>query len=325
MFSQKVLRMHRSVVAIAGLVAAGMSLVATTRVQGQAAVQATAAMSAAVNRARGLIDAGEGVPARTLLDSMVAFSAAGSNDQAEALYWRAVLAERTTDAERDWKRMVVDVPLSPRVPDALLRLADLELLRGRPDAARGHLQRVKTDFSDSPQVAKAMVLIARSYFEERDVMHACETMNALRAVAVPDGELRLQAEEMQNRCAAAVAAAAAAASPTTSADASTGKSEPSRGEATKGGTKSETTKSESAKSEADAGRYSVQIAAYDTRAQADAVVKRLVKRGIKARVDGARKPYRVRVGRYETRAEATAALARLKKAGQKGFVAELEK
>ena len=75
----------------------------------------------------------------------------------------------------------------------------------------------------------------------------------------------------------------------------------------------------------DRARYTVQIAAYDTRAQAEAVVKRLVKRGMAARVDGTRKPYRVRVGRFDTRAEATAALARLKKAGQKGFVAELDR
>ncbi len=69
----------------------------------------------------------------------------------------------------------------------------------------------------------------------------------------------------------------------------------------------------------------MQLAAYDTRAQATALVKRLAKRKITARVDGDRKPYRVRVGRYETRAAASAALARLKKAGQSGFVAELPK
>ena len=71
--------------------------------------------------------------------------------------------------------------------------------------------------------------------------------------------------------------------------------------------------------------FSVQLAAYDFRSQATALVARLAKRGIKARVDGTAKPFRVRVGRYATREEAAAALARLKKAGQSGFVAELPK
>ena len=80
-----------------------------------------------------------------------------------------------------------------------------------------------------------------------------------------------------------------------------------------------------AKSETKSGgtRYGVQIAAYETREQANAVVKRMNKRGLSAHVDGDSKPYRVRIGRYETRKEAEAALARLKKQGQKGFVTVL--
>jgi cell division protein FtsN len=73
---------------------------------------------------------------------------------------------------------------------------------------------------------------------------------------------------------------------------------------------------------AGSGRYSVQLAAYDTRAEAAAAVQRFTQRDIAARVDGDQKPFRVRVGYYATRAEAVNALNRLKKLGLDGFVAE---
>jgi cell division protein FtsN len=72
-------------------------------------------------------------------------------------------------------------------------------------------------------------------------------------------------------------------------------------------------------------RYSVQLAAFDTRPEAEARVRQLGARQIDARVDGERKPFRVRTGYFATRAEATAALARFKRAGFNGFVAELVK
>jgi cell division septation protein DedD len=266
----------------------------------RAYAQASQGVTSAIGRARSMLDGGNGAAARNLLDSLVARTSPGSDDLAEALYWRAVLSERVNDGEKDWKRLVVDVPLSPRVPDALLRLGELEILRGRADVARAHFERIVRDFNDSPQRPKAMVWIARSYFEERDLVHACEAVTALRASPVPEGELRLQADEMHVRCTSAATSTPTPASPPAEAAAPSAAA-------------------------ADQIRYSLQFAAYDTKSQATALMQRLTKRGYKARIDGDRKPYRVRVGRYETKAEANAALARVKKAGQKAIVVELPK
>ena len=281
-------------------------LVATA---GSLAAQVSPVMTSAVGRARGLMDAGDAAAARVVLDSMVTRAEPNSDDMAEALFWRAVLSERVADGERDWKRLVVDIPFSPRVPDALLRLGELEVLRGRPAVARAHFERVLRDFSDSPQRPKVMIWIARTYFEERDIPHACASVNALDGV--PDGELRLQADDLKRRCAAAMANVEGAASPSPLSGAAppTSAAPPVEPETPRRSTTSSV--------------WSVQLAAYDTRAQANALVARLAKRGVKARIDGERKPFRVRVGRYDTRAEAAAMLARLKKQGQRGFVAEL--
>ena len=55
-------------------------------------------------------------------------------------------------------------------------------------------------------------------------------------------------------------------------------------------------------------RYTVQVAAYDTRADAAVLVKKLAARGIEARVSGTSKPFRVRLALHRTRKDANAEL-----------------
>jgi cell division protein FtsN len=66
--------------------------------------------------------------------------------------------------------------------------------------------------------------------------------------------------------------------------------------------------------------YSVQIAAYNHKTDAEKLVGGLVKRGYEARVDGDIIPFRVRIGRYSTAAEAEEALKKMKARHMDGFV-----
>jgi len=66
--------------------------------------------------------------------------------------------------------------------------------------------------------------------------------------------------------------------------------------------------------------YSVQVAAYTTKAQADKLASTLTNRGYAARVDGSVTPFRVRIGRYATTAEAEDALRKIKAKHMDGFV-----
>jgi hypothetical protein len=233
---------------------------------------------------------------------------AGTADFAEALYWRAVLAEGIGDAERDWKRLVIDVPLSPRTPDALVRLGELDMLRGHPAEARVYFTRLLRDFPAGPYRTRGLLWLTRSYFDERNLTGGCTALDSLRRVEIPDGELKLQSDELQRRCVgvprtvAPVTPPAVAATPVAAAPVAPTSAAPTPA--------------------AGSGRYSVQLAAYDTRAEAAAAVQRFTKRDIEARIDGEQKPFRVRVGYYATRAEAVSALSRLKKLGLGGFVAE---
>jgi cell division protein FtsN len=66
--------------------------------------------------------------------------------------------------------------------------------------------------------------------------------------------------------------------------------------------------------------YSVQVAAYTHKAEADKLTATLNKRGYSARVDGTIAPFRVRIGRYTTENEAENALKKIKASHMDGFV-----
>jgi cell division protein FtsN len=67
--------------------------------------------------------------------------------------------------------------------------------------------------------------------------------------------------------------------------------------------------------------YSVQVAAYNRKSEADNLVANLTKRGYEARVDGSVAPFRVRIGRYATNKEAEIALGKIKANYKDAFVA----
>ena len=265
------------------------------------------AVTQAVAEARVRLERGEGEEARALLDSLVQTTAAGSLDLAEVLYWRATLAERAADAERDWRRVVVEVPLSPRTPDVLLRLGDLEMLRQRPSQARRYFERVVREFPGTPQRVRAVLWLARSHVEARDVPTGCRTFATLGGGDIPEGELQLQANELRRQCAAVLLDSATSAPSTApSKDTASG----SAREKSVGGAK-------------DAGRYSVQVGAFETEQEARQMVARMAKREFEARIDGVTKPFRVRIGRYAVRSDAVAVQRRVKAMGIDAFVAEL--
>ncbi len=286
-------------------------------------------------RARALVDAGDGASARQLLDSLVRATGDRPELLAEALYWRAVLGETAREAERDWKRLMIEAPLSPRVPEALVRLAELELLRGAPATARQHLDRLWRDHPAAAERPRSLLWLARAWFDERQVARACGALDALRGdPTVPVGELRLQADDLARRCQGVSAVAfeprligapsSAGTAPATASGAVAPAGTPSPApSAPAAAAASPSTPPAAAAPASAAGPFSVQLAAFGRRADADAMVASLGRRGIAARVDGRVAPYRVRVGRYATRAEAAEALARFEAMGMKGFVAEL--
>jgi cell division protein FtsN len=70
--------------------------------------------------------------------------------------------------------------------------------------------------------------------------------------------------------------------------------------------------------------FTVQVAAYNAKAQADALVTKLTADGYTVRVWGTQAPFRVRIGRYPTWSDANAAHKELAAKQIESFVTEAE-
>jgi len=299
----------------------GCVLVATARLHSQTPTASRA--DSVFARAKALVVNGNGAAGRLIVDSVIAATNPDSAAYGEALYWRAVLAATTTDAERDYRRLVVEYPLSLRASEALLQLAQLEAARGDRAAATTHLSRFLLENKTSPERGRAGLLLVRLHFEQNDPQHGCMVLGrALRDVPESEVELHNQLDYYSPRCATVdttrVAAnvssgsgSDAASSPATTKD--TTRRDSTRRDAPAKGSSATATK----------GRYTLQVAAYGSRADAERLAKRLETRGLDARVVGATKVFRVRVGRYETRAAAAAAARDLKTKKIDAFVTEI--
>lgn len=275
-------------------------------------------------RARQLAGAGKTADARTLIDSVLTASTPQNAIYGEALYTRAALAPNAAEAERDYRRLLIETPLAPRAEDAMLQLANLLQARGDRRGASEYLQRFMLNFANSPARPRVAVTLVRLLFEQgpQQEARACEALRQGRdAVPRANFELRNQLEFYAPRCAtyAETAPTTPVTAPVTT-PVTTRVTAPVTTPVT-AQSKAQSTASSTASSRRSGTFYSVQIAAYDSEEAAQRVVKILVERGLEARVDGEERPYRVRIGRYATRAEAARALATLKSQGHPGFIA----
>jgi len=250
-------------------------------------------------RAQQMVTAGQDVAGRAVIDSVLAVTPDGTPRYAEALYWRATLSKTAAGAERDYRRIVVEYAISPRAQESLLRLAQLEMTRGDRAGARAHLERLQREFPSGAASTRGSITLAQLAFADGDDVAGCNAVAAARnGLATTDVELRNQLDYYGPRC------ANLAARPVRDTASTPGAAAAAPGAATR--------------------QYSVQVAAFDKRADADALAKRLTARGYTVRVVGERQPYRVRVGRYATRQRADDALARMRQQNVRGVVVEAE-
>ncbi|MCU0635022.1 MAG: SPOR domain-containing protein [Gemmatimonadaceae bacterium] len=280
-----------------------------------------------IERAR-LADAnGEHERARWTLDSLVAQLPGGSEAMGEVLFWRATLASDGMDAERDYRRLIVEHPVSSRTEEALFRLAELDVVRGNGDRARGYLQRLWRDHTAPASQARTAYWLAVSWFDAQELTRACSALAEARTrVPSGDGALDRAIANAWPRC-ASVPSARRGASVDAVLGADSARATPVAAPAGVVSAPRSVAEGVSAVKGAVAPpatvRYSVQLAATETRAEAEAMVRRLSTRGIAARVDGTAAPFRVRVGHHATWSEANAQLRTLKASGLTGFVADV--
>lgn len=324
---------------------------------GLAAQTSARSIDPVFTRAQMLVSDGNGAAGRALIDSMIAATPSSAPLYPQALFWRASLAANAADAESDYRHIVVDYPLAPQAEDALLRLAQLELARGDRDGALVHLRRIQRDYPHSKSLGRASYWTARVLFEKNDIPAACAANASALAQSDPtEVELRNQIQYQGQRCPAIATASApttaepaapasvatavstavtATAAPAKPADQSAQRPPPSEANDAKPSIVDPAKIPEAEKPRADitparpastplAGAvYSVQVAAYSHKIDAEKLASTLSNRGYEARVDGTVAPFRVRIGRYATNGEAEDALKKIKAKHMDGFVARV--
>jgi cell division protein FtsN len=319
-----------------------------------AAQQAPRASDSVFAQAQRLVAEGRGEEGRALVERTLASAPAGSSEYAAALYWRGVMAPTAAEAERDLRRVIVEFSLSPNADDALLRLAQLEIARGDRVRATEHLERLLAEHPTSDVRPRAQLTIARMQLDAGQLAPACAQLrDAAANTPATEIELRNQIAFMQQRCTGvpnnpnvaetrssngeavaqtprrrtaprqapgpvdtAIAQTHTAAAPQSDSATAT-RPAPSIAQPAPAAATSATASS--------GGRFSVQVGAFSTRAQADKVRQALSGRGYSARVvPGPRDLFRVRVGHYADRDGAGTALATMKRSGVDGIVVEVE-
>lgn len=327
--------------------------VATARAQStdsSAAQQAKAASTAADSaylRARKLVVGGNGVAGRAVVDSMIAVSPPGFPPYAEALYWRASLAATAADAERDYRRIIVDYPFSPRTAAALLALAQLESARGDRANAEEHLQRYLLEYPSNSDHTRAGLNLGRLLLTDGKTAKGCAVLTrTLAGVPAEAVELRNQIAYYAQRCVGVDTVEAGPVTPAPpappmppmppakSADSSSGRVRPTTpprpprlpppAAKTDSVRLTRDTIARNSVTPKHVSIYSVQVAAYTTKRQAEQLMSKLSKRGFTARVWGSAPPFRVRIGRYSSEAAALRARRALGAKGIAGFVTPAE-
>ncbi len=141
------------------------------------------------------------VVARAIADSLVRALPADATIMPEALFAKASIASSAADAETDYSRIANAYRFSPRVPDALMRLALLEGARNNRTGALRHLDRLLRDHSESAVRSRASLMAGRLRMEMNDPARGCELLAAAWASAgLNERDVKDQAESLGAKC-----------------------------------------------------------------------------------------------------------------------------
>jgi cell division septation protein DedD len=264
-------------------------------------------------RAQRMVTEGQGDAGRALVQRELDAAPLGSPRYVDALFWRASLASTAAEAERDYRKIIIEYSLSPRASDALLRMGQLEMARGEREQAIEHFRRLVLEHPTHPQRARASYWSAQLHFQANNLPRACATLaEARRSSGERDVELRNQIEYYEPRCAGVDTTIVVRVIPTPA---------PTPGPASA----ESTSRPSPIPAARPAAAWTVQVGAFRTRQSADQLRTRLAARGYSVRTVRVGALWHVRVGRYETRQAADGARERMRARDVRGLVVEMER
>lgn len=264
----------------------------------------TSAADSAFRRAQQLVADGNGIAGRAIVDSILASTPENAPAYADALYWRATFAETRDRARFDYLRVANEYATTVRAEDALLRLAQIANDAGDRIAAKKYLDRMTVEHADGRLRAQGAYWTGRVLLADGATIPACAALTQAKAtVSSGDVELANQINYYLQPCMRA-----------------TQQAEAKRSDSV---VRADSAARPDSVSRAAPPAWSVQVAAYSTKEDADHLAARLKSRGYTARVT-TDKPYRVRIGHFSSRAGAAAVAGRLRAAKMTAMVVPAE-
>jgi DedD protein len=209
----------------------------------------------------------------------------------QVVYTMGLVSRSVEEMRRNYTRVAVEYANSTWADDALYRLGLLDYAAGNVAGAVRQMDRIRSDYPDSPLIGTAGEWAARALFDQRKPREACDWLTAAMSRTGEDVELRNRLEFLNGRCTNPLPA------DTAKPDATAGKPPAPR------------------------TGFGVQIGAVNTQAAADKLVADLQGAGFTPYVvkDGAL--FKVRAGPYPDRTRAQAAAAQVRgKLGGSPFV-----
>jgi tetratricopeptide (TPR) repeat protein len=232
--------------------------------------------------------------ARATVQRLLAATPPTDTLYAEILYTQAMVAGEAADMRKSLQRVAVEYPASSWADDALLRLVQMDYATRSLEPAARNLEKLKTDYPDSPLLPQASYWGARIYFDQKNPTAACRWLADGMAQAQSNLELQNQLGYLYQRCdfktADSATAGAVASGPDTA-------QKPPATVAPKDTTRA---------------RFRVQISAVGTSGAADEVAGKVEKLGYPAVIVKERGLYKVRAGAFPSREAAQAAVGKLK-------------
>ncbi|MFI5211143.1 MAG: SPOR domain-containing protein [Gemmatimonadales bacterium] len=257
---------------------------------------------------------GQGDSARALVARILATTSPLDSLYPQVLYTSGLVARTVDDMRRAYQRVAVEFTSSSWADDALLRLALLDYADGNPASALQKLDRIRSDYPDSPLIPMASYWAAKSAFDLKKVAEGCKWLSDGLAGVGDNVELQNQLTYLNGRCSPEAVAQAESAqvqpavkTPAPKPPAPVPAPKPAPPSAAPTPATAATTATAPARES-----WSVQIGAVKTQEAADQLVANFKRLGYPSHIVSEGGYLKVRAGPYPDRAAANTAATRIK-------------
>jgi hypothetical protein len=232
--------------------------------------------------------------ARALVSGLLRVTPPTDTLYPQMVYAMGLVSRSVDEMRRNYTRVAVEFTNSAWADDALYRLGLLDYAAGNVAAAVRQMDRIRSDYPDSPLLPTAAEWAARALFDQRKPREACDWLATAISRTGDDIELRNRLEFLNGRCTNP---------PPDSARPDTTAAKPAPAPRT---------------------GFAVQVGAVNTQAAADKLTSSLQAAGFTPYVVKDKTLFKVRAGPYpdRTRAQAAAAQVRAKLGGSPFVVKE---